>query len=111
MALTSTAIGTSVTTIFGPSSGSTAITNIMFCNTIPYNPASPSTGLAYLTVHLVKKNGSATTTNMVVNYLPLPAGETFSFEAEKIILDDGDFIQAISSAVTTLVATVSSLAV
>lgn len=110
MAIQSTAIGTSVTTLY-TSSGDNAITNIMFCNTVPFNPASPNTGLAYLTVYLVKSGDSATSTNMVVNYLPIPAGETFSFDAEKIILSNGDSVRAMADVTATLVATVSSLPV
>lgn len=110
MAIQSSAIGTSTTTLF-TSSGSNAITNIMFCNTIQYNPSNPTSGLAYLTVYLVASGSTASTTNTVVNYLPLPAGETFSFDSEKIILGDGDKVQAVASAAATLVATVSSLVV
>jgi hypothetical protein len=110
MALQSTSIGTSATTLY-TSSGDNAITNIMFCNTVPYNPASPSTGLAYLTVYLVKNTESPTTTNMVINYMPIPAGETFSFDNEKIILANGDSVRAVADVTATLVATVSSLPV
>ena len=110
MAIQSTAIGTTLTTLY-TSSGDNAITNIMFCNTIPYNPALPNTGLAYLTVHLVKSGDSATTTNMVINYMPIPAGETFSFDNEKIILANGDTVRAVADVTATLVATVSSLPV
>lgn len=110
MAIQSTAIGTSVTTLY-TSSGENAVTNIMFCNTVPYNPAFPNTGLAYLTVYLVKSGDNATSTNMVVNYLPIPAGETFSFDAEKIILGNGDSVRALADVTATLVATVSTLPV
>lgn len=110
MAIQSTAIGTTATPLY-TSSGSNAITNIMFCNTVPYNPASPNTGLAYLTVYLVKNTESPTTTNTVVNYMPIPAGETFSFDSEKIILSNGDSVQALADVTATLVATVSYLSV
>lgn len=110
MAIQSTAIGTTSTTLY-TSSGDNAITNIMFCNTVPYNPAFPTSGLAYLTVYLVKSGDSATTTNMVVNFMPIPAGETFSFDTEKIILANGDSVRAVADVTATLVATVSSLPV
>lgn len=110
MAIESTAIGNTITTLY-TSNGDNAITNIMFCNTIPYNPALPTNGLAYLTVYLVKSGDSTSTTNMVVNYMPIPAGETFSFDSEKIILGPNDSVRAVASVTATLVATVSSLPV
>lgn len=110
MAIQSTAIGTVSTTLY-TSVGDNAVTNIMFCNTIPYNPAFPNSGLANLTVYLVKSGDSPTTTNMVVNFMPIPAGETFSFDNEKIILGNNDSIRAVSDQPATLVATVSSLPV
>lgn len=110
MAIQSTAIGTSITTLYS-SSGDNAVTNIMFCNTVPYNPALPNANLTYLTVYLVKSGDSPSTTNMVVNYMPLPAGETFSFDNEKIILGTGDSVRAVADQPSRLVATVSTLPV
>ena len=54
---------------------------------------------------------AALTTNQVINDLELPAGETFTFDSEKIILGDGDSIVVVGDSPNTLSATVSYLEV
>ena len=110
MAIQSTAIGTSNTTLY-TSSGNTAVTCIWVCNTAIYDPLNPTTGLTYLDLHFVKTGDGITTTNLIVNQLPVPAGETVTFDTEKIILDNGDRVIASSAAPANLVATVSTLGV
>ena len=110
MAIQSTAIGTSNTTLY-TSSGNTAVTCIWVCNTATYDPLNPTTGLTYLDLHFVKTGDGITTTNLIVNQLPVPAGETVTFDTEKIILDHGDRVIASSAAPANLVATVSTLGV
>ena len=96
MAIQSTAIGTSNTTLY-TSSGNTAVTCIWVCNTATYDPLNPTTGLTYLDLHFVKTGDGITTTNLIVNQLPVPAGETVTFDTEKIILDNGDRVIASSA--------------
>ena len=110
MAIQSTTIGTSNTTLY-TSSGNTAVTCIWVCNTATYDPLNPTTGLTYLDLHFVKTGEGITTTNLIVNQLPVPAGETVTFDTEKIILDNGDRVIASSAAPANLVATVSTLGV
>jgi hypothetical protein len=110
MAIQSTVIGTSNTTLY-TSSGNTAVTCIWVCNTATYDPLNPATGLTYLDLHFVKTGEGITTTNLIVNQLPVPAGETVTFDTEKIILDSGDRVIASSAAPANLVATVSTLGV
>ena len=110
MAIQSTAIGTSNTTLY-TSSGNTAVTCIWVCNTATYDPLNPTTGLTKLDLHFVKTGDGITTTNLIVNQLPVPAGETVTFDTEKIILDNGDRVIASSAAPANLVATVSTLGV
>lgn len=110
MAIDSSAIGTSNTTLY-TSSGNTAVTCIWVCNTATYDPNNPSTGLTYLDLHFVKQGQGITNQNLIVNQLPVPAGETVTFDTEKIILDNGDRIIASSAAPANLVATVSTISV
>ena len=110
MAIQSTAIGTSNTTLY-TSAGNTAVTCIWVCNTATYDPLNPTTGLTYLDLHFVKTGDGITTTNLIVNQLPVPAGETVTFDTEKIILDNGDRVISSSAAPANLVATVSTLGV
>jgi len=108
MAIQSTAIGTGNTDLY-VSNGNTAVTCIWVCNTVTYNPVSPTTGLTYLDLHFVKQGDGIATTNLIVSQLAVPAGETVTFDTEKIILDNGDRVVASSAAPANLVATVSSI--
>lgn len=83
-------------------SGNRAITTVIVCNT----------GSTDLTVSLfaVAGGGSAGTGNMIVNELTVPAGDTVSFDQEKMVLSTGDELKAICSA-SGLTATVSTLLV
>ena len=101
MAITNTAILATNTTIYS-SSGNNAITTVIICNT----GGSDRT----LTLHAVPNGGSASSTNMIVNTLTVPAGETVSFDQEKMVLSNGDSLIAVASN-TGLSATVSTLPV
>jgi len=110
MAIESHDILTSNTDLF-TSVGNNAVTTIMFCNTAAHDPLDPTAGLTYLDLHFVKDAQGVSTTNLVVNQIPIPAGETFTFDTEKIILSDGDRVVASSAAPANLVATISTLEV
>jgi hypothetical protein len=93
-----------------PAGKSYAITNIMVCN-------SHSADAASFDMHLIK-NGEAlsNTSTIVVKELNLPGAETFTFDSERIVLDEGDKLSFVAepdagSGNTTLVATVSYLEV
>jgi hypothetical protein len=88
-----------------------AITTIMVCNTTVPNPVHEEDGLTNFDMHLVKKDDPKNDTNKVINVLELPAGETFTFDSEKIILESGDRIVIVGDSPTTLSATVSYLEV
>jgi hypothetical protein len=109
MAIESHDILTTDTDLF-TSVGNNAVTTIMFCNTAAYDPLNPMAGLTLLDLHFVKDTFGITNTNLVVNQLPIPAGETFTFDTEKIILGDGDRVVA-SASPANLVATISTLEV
>lgn len=110
MGIRNTQVSNQPTTIY-TSTGSNAITTIIFCNTSEYIDATPMLNLSKLTVYAVPKNGTAGPSNMIVNSLPVPAGETVSFDQEKMVLDDGDFIVAKTDSLTNITATVSTLVV
>jgi hypothetical protein len=87
-----------------------AITNILVCNSSLTNSAS-------FDMHLVpfgKPLSNAVT--IVVRNLELPPGETFTFDSERIVLEQGDRIVFIAepdigTGLTNLAATVSYLEV
>ena len=101
MAIYNTAILTTDTTLVS-GSGNRAITTVIVCNT--------GTVDRELTMYAVPSGGSVGTTSMIVNALSVPAGDTVSFDQEKMVLGTGDNLVA-SADGTGLSATVSTLAV
>ena len=93
-----------------PTGKSYAITNILVCNT------SLSTAASF-DMHLIPQGTTLSNAiTIVVRNLELPAGETFTFDSEKIVLEDGDKIVFVAepdsgAGLTTLAATVSYLEV
>lgn len=113
MAILNATIGTTPTAVF-TSSGNNAITTIIVCNSVPFNPTTPTVGQTNLYLYAVPNGGSPTappTNSIIVNGLPIPAGETVSFDQEKMVLANGDMLVASSDSPANLVITVSLLAV
>ena len=108
MAVQSVAISNSNTYLF-VSSGNNAVTTIMICNKEPFDPLDPTADQTYLYLHVVANGDGVTDTNLVVNKLTVPAGETVTFDTEKIVLANGDRIVANSELPANLVATISTL--
>ena len=93
-----------------PANKEYAITTVMVCN-------KDTSATASFDMHLIK-SGEALSNNktLIVKELSLPAGETFTFDSEKIVLGTGDKINFVAepdagSGNTNLVATVSYLEV
>ena len=117
MAITNAKITTSSAAIY-TSSGANAITTIIVCNRKVFDPLNPTDNTAKLSLYAVQSGGSATVPaieTIIVNELVIPAGETVSFDQEKMVLSDSDMLVAVADVGTTgdptLVATVSTLAV
>lgn len=74
-----------------PAAKTYAITGVMVCNTYSPNDATPENHGASFDMHFIM-NGEALENkrSAVVRELNLPAGETFTFDSEKIILSAGD---------------------
>jgi hypothetical protein len=73
-----------------PAGKSYAITTILVCN-------YATTDSANFDLHIIKSGGARGNANIIVNDLELPAGETFTFDSEKIVLEEGDFISFVAS--------------
>jgi hypothetical protein len=110
MPLTCTAINAANTTLY-TSSGTTAITTLIVSNVNTYSAASPTVGQSNLNLFIVPGGGTPNFANLIVSALPLPAGETFTFDNEKIIMGNGDTLVATSSAPSGVVPNVLSLTV
>jgi hypothetical protein len=112
MALNSTLIGTTNTTVYTSSVTGTqvgnAITSMIVCN---YSNSTAATLTLYAVPHNGGTTGTAGNVNMIINALPIPAGETVSLDQEKLVLDPNDTIVAVSSQATTLTITISTLPV
>jgi hypothetical protein len=98
--ITATSAGSANTLASG--SGARAITTVIVCNT----GSSDRT----VTLYAVPSGASAGNSTMIVNQLTVPAGDTVSFDQEKMVLGTGDELKAICSA-SDLTATVSTLVV
>jgi hypothetical protein len=110
MAIANTTLSSSNQSIY-TSSGNNAITTIIVCNSSTYVPATPTLNQSLLYMYAVPSGGTAGAGNIIVNGLPIPAGETVSFDQEKMVLANGDYIVAKTDSASNLVATVSTLAV
>ena len=88
-----------------------AITTILFCNTGIADPDTPNSDLTFLSLHFVKGGDPAGDKNLVLNAIPIPGGETFTFDTEKLVLEAGDTIVTSGQAPANLVMTISYLEV
>lgn len=115
MALVAATIDTTGTQQVYLSSGDNAITSMIICNVHTYNPALPEANTALLTVYAVPNSGGLAGTpgvdNMIINQLPITAGETLSLEQEKMVFADSDTLVAVSSVSNSLSIVISTLAV
>ena len=80
------------TGLVGGTTQVSAITTIILCNTGTPDLTDETVHSASISIHLVKAGNSASTTNLVVNNLIVPAGETVFFSEERLILDGNDEI-------------------
>lgn len=93
-----------------PTGKTFAITNILVCNTDTQNEAS-------FDMHFIKANQALNNKiTAVVRDLTLPATETFTFDSERIVLEEGDKLSFVASpdtgsGFTDLAVTVSYLEV
>ena len=114
MALTSTPIAFAAGLPASPvytSSGSNAITSMIICNLFAFDPANPTNNTANLSLYAVPAGATLTANHLIVNAIPITAGETLSLDQEKLVLANGDMLYAKSSVASTLVMAISTLAV
>jgi len=108
MAIYNTAITgstSSATNTLASGSGIRAITTIIVCNT-----GVTDLNLTMYAVPSGTSTSPVPATSMIINALTVPAGDTVSFDQEKMVLGTGDEIRAFASG-TGLSATVSTLVV
>ena len=114
MALTSTLISTANTntTVFTSTATSpvlgNAITSIIICNT---SASTSATFTMYAVPNVAGSQGTASTSNMIINAITIPPTETVSLDQEKLVLSNNDLLVAKASVANVLAVTVSTLAV
>ena len=102
MAISQQAVGNSATTVY-TSTNTTAITCMFFMN----DNASART----LDVHVVKNGESLGTANKIVKTITIDPADTYVINIEKLVLENGDTIQCVASAASSVYATVSSVSI
>lgn len=112
MAIVNAAVGTTDTVVLTvPASKRYAITTIIVCNTYAPETFDTDEGLTVFDMHLVPSGEAKDDSNMVVNTLQMPAGETFVFDSERIVLEAGDRVILQGQSPDNLSVTVSYLEV
>ena len=102
MAISQATVGTSATTIF-TSVGNTATTAMFFMN--------DNGSTRQLTVFIVKSGGTAGATNTITKAIDVTGGNTYVINTEKLVLANGDTVQALASHAASIHATVSSVSI
>ena len=108
MAIQSVAIGATDTTLF-TATGDKMVATIIFCNQELPDPIQVDSNVTYLDLHLVRDGDTASNTNRIVNGLMIPAGETVFFDTERIVLQDGDTVVALTTSPAVVTATISTV--
>ena len=102
MSITQQTVGTSATTIF-TSTNSSAITAIYLMN--------DDSSAVTVQVHVVANGDSAGASNKIIKDLVISAGDTYIVDTERLILDNGDTIQASADTGSVLHSTISYIGV
>lgn len=85
------------------SSGNTAVTTMYLCN---YSGSDRT-----VSVYLVPSAGSASDSNIIYKDVPIAAGDTYIIDTERLVLANGDSVQALASSTTSVTMTVSYVGV
>ena len=70
-----------------------AVTVIMVCNYATPNPADDTENATVFDMHFIRSGDALGDMNKVLGNMPMAAGETFTFDTEKIIIEAGDSIK------------------
>ena len=107
MAIQSTNLSNVPLPITPSSASDLAVTVMFFCNLNTPDPLDDTIGRQFLDIYVVKSGDSTSTINQVGNQIPVDAGDTFTFSAERLVLSSGDRIWANATNATQVSVTVS----
>jgi hypothetical protein len=102
MALSQLTLTGSASAVF-TSTDDNAVTTIYLCN---YNVIDVT-----VTIYLVPNAGTAGNLNIIYKAVTIAAGDTYIIDTERLVLANGDTIQALCSANSSVTATVSYVGV
>lgn len=102
MAITNTVLTTSAANIYA-SSGNSVIVTVYLCNT----DVSDRT----VNLYLVPAAGTASASNQIMKDLVIASGDTYIINSERLVMENGDMLQANASANSSITATVNSTGV
>lgn len=107
MAIQSTNLSNVPTAITPSSASDLAVTVMFFCNLNTPDPLDDTIGRQYLDIYAVKSGDSTSIINQIANQIPVDAGDTYVFSAERLVLGAGDRIWAATTDITQVSVTVS----
>ena len=104
MTIAVTAVTNSLTTVY-TSTNNTAITYL--------NVTNSSGGAITVDIHVIPSGSTASTTNLVAKTLSISATDSYQLYSggEKLLFENGDFIQIVASSASGINAVVSSTAI
>lgn len=88
-----------------------AITVMLFCNLNTPDLLNPILGKQLVDIHVVPSGGTPTDTNKIANAIPIDAGDTFTFNTERLVLGPNDRIHASASFAGEVSATISYIVI
>lgn len=110
MAILNAAIATTDTTILTvPTGKKYAITTLLVCNTATDD--GTGTNDTSFDLHVIPSGQSKSDTNIILNNLEVTASDTFTFNVERLILEQDDRLVLVGQTPTNLSATISYLEV
>lgn len=102
MALSQTTLTTVAGAIF-TSTGNSAVTTMYLCN---YSATDRN-----VTIYLVQSGALPSNTNIIYKDVSIAAGDTYIIDTERLVLSDGDAVEALASANSSITMTVSYVGV
>jgi hypothetical protein len=107
MAILSTTLTSTPQAISPSLSNDLAITVIFLCNLNFIDPLDPTAGRQFVDVYVVPNGSDPLPINKIGNQIPIDAGDTFSFNTERLVLSPGDRVFASTSDAGLTSATIS----
>ena len=100
---------TDTTLVTVPAEKKYALTTLILCN----HGVNDGTGTndTSVDVHVIPDGQSKSDANRILNDLPIDSADTFTFSAERLILEEGDRVVCVGASPTVLSATLSFLEV